>query len=102
VVACRLTLGSLDPDELVARYPRLPRMLEGALLPSGDVNVVPVLHYQLGGFRVGADGSTSVPGLFLAGEMAGGLHGRNRLMGNGITEAVVSGRLAGEAAAGVG
>lgn len=101
VAACRLTLGSVDPDELAARYPRLQRMLEGARLPSGDVHVVPVLHYQLGGFRVGADGSTSVPGLFLAGEMAGGLHGRNRLMGNGITEAVVSGRLAGAAAADV-
>ncbi|HSM65373.1 MAG TPA: FAD-binding protein [Ilumatobacteraceae bacterium] len=99
VDACRLTLGSLDPAEVAARYPRLERMLRGAQLSTGDINVVPVLHYQLGGFAVGADGSTSVPGLFLAGEMAGGLHGRNRLMGNGITEAVVSGRLAGLAAA---
>lgn len=99
VVACRLTLGSLDALVLSTRYPRLERMLAGARLPTGDINVVPVLHYQLGGFVVGTDGSTSVPGLFLAGEMAGGLHGQNRLMGNGITEAVVSGRLAGAAAA---
>lgn len=99
VVACRLTLGSLDPQDLAARYPRLERMLDGARLSTGDIHVVPVLHYQLGGFVVGPDGSTCVPGLFLAGEMAGGLHGQNRLMGNGITEAVVSGRLAGAAAA---
>jgi succinate dehydrogenase/fumarate reductase flavoprotein subunit len=99
VVACRLTLGSLDPQDLAARYPRLERMLDGARLSTGDIHVVPVLHYQLGGFVVGPDGSTGVAGLFLAGEMAGGLHGQNRLMGNGITEAVVSGRLAGAAAA---
>lgn len=99
VGACRLTLGSLDHRELSARYPRLERMLQGSRSSTGDINVVPVLHYQLGGFVVAADGSTIVPRLFLAGEMAGGLHGRNRLMGNGITEAVVSGRLAGAAAA---
>ena len=99
VDACRLTLGSVDRDELAERYHGLARSLDGALLPTGDVNVVPVLHYQLGGFRVRPDGSTTVPGLFLAGEMTGGLHGRNRLMGNGITEAVVSGRLAGTSAA---
>lgn len=99
VDACRLTLGSVDHRELAERYPGLARSLDGALLPNGDVNVVPVLHYQLGGFRVRPDGSTTIPGLFLAGEMTGGLHGRNRLMGNGITEAVVSGRLAGTSAA---
>ena len=41
---------------------------------------------------------TPMPGLFLAGEMAGGLHGRNRLMGNGITDSLVHGRMAGRAA----
>jgi aspartate oxidase len=100
VRACRLTLGSVDSGALTQQYPHLARTLGAATLPGGDVLVVPVLHYQLGGFRVGPDGSTDVDGLFLAGEMAGGLHGRNRLMGNGITEALVSGRLAGTAAAG--
>jgi succinate dehydrogenase/fumarate reductase flavoprotein subunit len=97
--ACVLTLSEVDRTVLFARYPHLERALQGAVLPAGDIHVVPVLHYQLGGFVVGPDGETTVPGLFLAGEMAGGLHGHNRLMGNGITEAVVSGRLAGAAAA---
>jgi len=62
------------------------------------VLVRPFLHYQLGGFRTGLDGATTIPGLFLAGEMTGGLHGRNRLMGNGITDSLVRGRISGHAA----
>ncbi len=93
-----LTLGELDRDELLARYPHLRRSFDKHGLPSGDVLVAPVLHYQLGGFAVGPDCSTSVPGLYLAGEVTGGLHGANRLMGNGITEAVVDGRSAAIAA----
>lgn len=99
VPTCVLNLGEVADDELFGRYPHLERALVGARTAEGHVHVMPVLHYQLGGFRVAPDGSTTVPGLHLAGEMAGGLHGRNRLMGNGITEAVVSGRLAGLAAA---
>ncbi len=95
----RLTLGSIDRAVLLARYPHLERLLDQAALPNGDVHVVPVVHYQLGGFAVGPDCSTPVPRLYLAGEMTGGLHGHNRLMGNGITEAVVDGLLAGRAAA---
>ena len=44
-------------------------------------------------------GRRAIPGLYLAGEMVGGLHGLNRLMGNGITDSLVHGRLAGRAAA---
>ncbi len=95
----RLTVGDLDRDELLRRYPHLDRIYARAALPSGDVFVEPVVHYQLGGFVVAPDCSTTVPGLFLAGEMTGGLHGRNRLMGNGITEAVVDGFVAGSGAA---
>jgi succinate dehydrogenase / fumarate reductase flavoprotein subunit/L-aspartate oxidase len=94
----RLTLGTVPEALLRDRYPHLGRLHDRARLPGGDVRVVPIAHYQLGGFLVDGSGATAVPGLFLAGEMTGGLHGRNRLMGNGITEAVVDGRCAGEAA----
>ena len=93
-----LTLDGLSDEELYARYPHLRRTLEPHRDPDGDVFVTPALHYQLGGFRINSDCATTVPGLYLAGEMTGGLHGENRLMGNGITEAVVDGRTAALAA----
>lgn len=96
--ACRLVMHSVDEAELAARYPHLERQIGGARLSGGDIPVRPVVHYQLGGFDVAPDGSTAIDGLFLAGEITGGLHGRNRLMGNGITEAVVDGWTAGRAA----
>jgi L-aspartate oxidase len=58
----------------------------------------PVLHYQNGGLVIGDDGATTVAGLFAAGEIAGGVHGRNRMMGNSLLECVVFGRRAGKAA----
>lgn len=60
--------------------------------------IVPTLHYQNGGVAVDASGQSTVPGLLCAGEVAGGIHGRNRLMGNALLETVVYGRRAGEAA----
>ena len=59
----------------------------------------PVLHYQNGGLRIGRDGQTTVDGLFAAGEITGGVHGRNRMMGNSLLDCVVFGRRAGRAAA---
>jgi succinate dehydrogenase / fumarate reductase flavoprotein subunit len=61
--------------------------------------VYPTLHYQNGGVRLRADGSTEIPGLFIAGEVSGGVHGHNRLMGNSLLEITVFGRRAGRAAA---
>ncbi len=61
--------------------------------------VYPTLHYQNGGIAIKADCSTDVPGLFVAGEASGGVHGRNRLMGNSLLDVCVFGRRAGEAAA---
>lgn len=61
--------------------------------------IYPTLHYQNGGLKIKADGSTGVPGLYAAGEAAGGIHGRNRLMGNSLLDIVVFGRRAGRAAA---
>jgi succinate dehydrogenase / fumarate reductase flavoprotein subunit len=61
--------------------------------------VYPTLHYQNGGVAIRPDGSTEVPGLYVAGEAAGGIHGRNRLMGNSLLDICVFGRRAGAAAA---
>ena len=57
----------------------------------------PVLHYQNGGLVIDADASTTVDGLYACGEIAGGTHGRNRMMGNSLLECVVFGRRAGRA-----
>ena len=59
----------------------------------------PVLHYQNGGLVIDAHGETTVEGLFACGEIAGGTHGRNRMMGNSLLECCVFGRRAGRAAA---
>jgi succinate dehydrogenase/fumarate reductase flavoprotein subunit len=61
--------------------------------------VYPTLHYQNGGIRIDTEGATNVPGLFAAGECSGGVHGRNRLIGNSTLELFVFGRRAGRAAA---
>ena len=61
--------------------------------------VYPTLHYQNGGVLLRADGSTTVPNLYGAGEISGGVHGRNRLMGNSLLEITVFGKRAGRAAA---
>jgi len=61
--------------------------------------VYPTLHYQNGGIKIDTDGATTLPGLFAAGEVSGGVHGRNRLIGNSTLELFVFGRRAGQAAA---
>jgi len=61
--------------------------------------VFPTLHYQNGGVEIDADGRTDVPGLFAGGEVAGGVHGKNRLMGNSLLDCNVFGRRTGIAAA---
>lgn len=92
-----LTLGELPPRELAASFPKVQQYLERAGRVGENLLVFPFLHYYLGGFRTGTRGETALPGLFLAGEMVGGLHGRNRLMGNGITDSLVHGAIAGAA-----
>jgi L-aspartate oxidase len=59
----------------------------------------PVLHYQNGGLVIDTDAETTFEGLFACGEIAGGTHGRNRMMGNSLLECCVFGRRAGTAAA---
>jgi L-aspartate oxidase len=59
----------------------------------------PVLHYQNGGLLIDEHSETTIRGLFACGEIAGGTHGRNRMMGNSLLECTVFGRRAGAAAA---
>lgn len=61
--------------------------------------IYPTLHYQNGGLEFKNNGTTCVPGLFVAGEVGGGIHGENRLMGNSLLDIIVYGRIAGESAA---
>jgi succinate dehydrogenase / fumarate reductase flavoprotein subunit len=69
-------------------------------ITSQAMEVAPTCHYMMGGVRVEAETcASSVPGLYAAGEAAGGLHGANRLNGNAITELLVFGHRAGKHAA---
>ena len=83
---------------------RLPAMLRMYLKYDIDMRKVPILiyptlHYQNGGLEIDANDETCVPGLFVAGEATGGVHGRNRLMGNSLLDVIVFGRNAGKATA---
>ena len=61
--------------------------------------VYPTLHYQNGGLEYNSRCETSIPGFFSAGEVSGGVHGENRLMGNSLLDVCVFGRIAGVSAA---
>jgi len=81
---------------------RLPSMyhqfkeLAGVDITAEAMEVGPTCHYAMGGIRVEADTeATTVPGLFAAGEVAGGMHGANRLGGNSLSDLLVFGRRAG-------
>ncbi|MEQ8506418.1 MAG: FAD-binding protein [Rhodospirillales bacterium] len=65
-------------------------------LAEGLVEVVPTAHYMMGGAEFNADCSTAVTGLFAAGEDTGGVHGANRLGGNGVANSTVFGGIAGD------
>src|SRR5438552_3972289 len=86
---------------------RLPSMyhqfkeLAGVDITREPMEVGPTCHYVMGGVRVGADTTAAVglPGLFAAGEVAGGMHGSNRLGGNSLSDLLVFGRRAGHHAA---
>ena len=64
---------------------------------AGDkVEVVPTAHYMMGGVEFEPDGTTALPGLYAAGEDCGGVHGANRLGGNGVANSTVFGGIAGD------
>jgi len=68
-------------------------------ITKSRVKVAPLAHFTMGGVEIGVNGETKVPGLYACGEVAGGVHGANRLGGNALTEAIVFGARAGRAAA---
>ncbi|HEU4353055.1 MAG TPA: FAD-binding protein [Burkholderiales bacterium] len=68
-------------------------------LTGGLVEVVPTAHYMMGGVEFAPDCTTALPGLFVAGEDSGGVHGANRLGGNGVANSTVFGAVAGDAMA---
>jgi succinate dehydrogenase/fumarate reductase flavoprotein subunit len=68
-------------------------------LTKQPVEIFPIAHYQMGGVEVDTGMASTVPGLYAAGEIAGGANGANRLSGNALPEALVFGERAGESAA---
>ena len=82
---------------------RLPVMLEQFLKFGVDIRekpmeVAPTAHHIMGGLRITPECKTTLPGLFACGEVAGGVHGANRLGGNALAETQVFGKRAGESA----
>ena len=71
----------------------------GIDITKEPILVFPTLHYQNGGIEIDENGATRVEGLFGAGEVVGGIHGENRLMGNSLLDITVFGRRAGTSAA---
>ena len=99
-----LDIATRRSAEFIRR--RLPSMyhqfmeLAGVDITTTPIDVGPTLHYIMGGVRVDADtAATGIPGLFAAGEVAGGMHGSNRLGGNSLSDLIVFGRRAGMGAA---
>ncbi len=99
-----LDIASRRTPEFIRR--RLPSMyhqfmeLAGVDITREAMEIGPTCHYMMGGVQVDADSEqTAVPGLFAAGEVAGGMHGANRLGGNSLSDLVVFGKRAGAGAA---
>ncbi len=92
-----LEMAHLGPEQVRRQFKGMVERCAdcGFDLASGRVEVVPTAHYMMGGLRFGADGSTELAGLFAAGEDTGGVHGANRLGGNGVANSTVFGGIAG-------
>jgi len=89
-----------EADANVSLPYMLRRYRAGGIDPLRErILTFPVLHYQNGGLVIDANAETTLEGLYACGEIAGGTHGRNRMMGNSLLECCVFGRRAGRAAA---
>ncbi|MBX3236565.1 MAG: FAD-binding protein [Nitrospiraceae bacterium] len=88
--------GTLDKHfpAMVLQYERF-----GIDISKDPVLIYPTLHYQNGGVKIDVNGESDVKHLFVAGEASGGLHGRNRLMGNSLLDLMVFGKRSGTVAA---
>ncbi|NQV98276.1 MAG: FAD-binding protein [Rhodospirillales bacterium] len=96
-----ITMKHLDAKEVRTRFKGMVQRCHdcGFDLVAGDVEVVPTAHYMMGGVEFASDCQTELPGLFAAGEDTGGVHGANRLGGNGVANSTVFGGIAGDAIA---
>ena len=100
-----IEMAHLGGERVRQMFPGMVKRCEdcGFDLATGRVEVVPTAHYMMGGVQMEIDCTTTTPGLFVAGEDAGGVHGANRLGGNGVANSTVFGAIAGdEMAAAVG
>ena len=93
-----ISMAHLGADDVARRFPGMVRRCAdcGFDLAGGRVEVVPTAHYLMGGVVVEPDTRSALPGLFVAGEDAGGAHGANRLGGNGVANSTVFGGIAGD------
>jgi fumarate reductase flavoprotein subunit len=96
-----IEMAHLGEENVRKKFPGMVKRCEdcGFDLAGGRVEVVPTAHYMMGGIEMEIDGSTASPGLYVAGEDAGGVHGANRLGGNGVANSTVFGGIAGESMA---
>src|SRR6476661_7844620 len=96
-----LAMSHLGPDNVRVQFKGMVDRCRdcGFDLAGGLVEVVPTAHYMMGGVEFAADGRTAIEGLFAAGEDTGGVHGANRLGGNGVANSTVFGAIAGDAMA---
>ncbi len=99
--AVYLDTTRIAQDDAEVSLPYMLRRYRGAGIDPLRERILtyPVLHYQNGGLVIDTDGATTLEGVYACGEIAGGAHGRNRMMGNSLLECVVFGRRAGKAAA---
>lgn len=99
--AVYLDTTRIAPADAAISLPYMLRRYRGAGIDplAEKILTYPVLHYQNGGLVIDNDAKTTLDGLYACGEIAGGTHGRNRMMGNSLLECVVFGRRAGRAAA---
>jgi fumarate reductase flavoprotein subunit len=93
-----IAMGHLGPDNVRHQFKGMVERCAdcGFDLAGGLVEVVPTAHYLMGGVICTGDTATEAEGLYVAGEDAGGIHGANRLGGNGVANSTVFGGIAGE------
>ena len=96
-----IQMSHLGPEKVARTFPGMVNRCKdcGFDLAGGKVEVVPTAHYLMGGVEFNVDGSTASPGLYAAGEDCGGVHGANRLGGNGVANSTVFGGIAGDSMA---
>ena len=91
------TLEQQNPGILENRFPKLVHLgrRSGYDIKQTPLLIYPTLHYQNGGVVIDENGQTTVPNLYCAGEVSGGIHGKNRIMGNALLDIIHFGRRAG-------